>query len=242
MDPFRSKSLCLSCYRMRLVATYMTKQTRDTADLVRRAIEEDPVAKIALQRGLVNIRAFSRHIQSSSPSGTTLESIVAAVHRYPLEKWASRPPVGAYIAKLTLRDKLTAFGIMNSEQTWKAVSKLPEKIAISRGDILRIITGVEATTLILDSKNAKTLLSAIPRESIGTTYEKLAEVIVTLEESAWEAVGVNAALANQFALNNVNIYYQFGYGPPPSVVFEVHEDSAMKAYESLARLRREANR
>ena len=214
----------------------MPKLKRSTAELVREAIEEDLVVKQALQRGLLNVRALAREIQDTEGGEQTLGALISSIHRYPVGEGAKLADVGKYIAKLALRDKVTAFGIANTEQTWKSILRLSDKIEASKGDVLRVITGVEAITVIIDSKNVGILTSMVPAGNFSRTYENLAEVMVHLDEGSWESTGILSTLASRLALSGVNILYHFGYGPPPIIVFEVREDDAVTAYQALSRL------
>jgi hypothetical protein len=216
----------------------MSDSARATRNLVERTLERDPAVRRALQRDLVNVRALARSIIDTSGTDASLAAVISAIRRYPLQKQTESRSVGEVIAKLSLRDGITAFGLENSEEIWAALSKLPAEVKVARGDTLRIISGVEATTVIVDSKNADRLRNSLPSRSIGRSFADLAEITVHLKEPSWETTGVLSALATELALNGVNIVYHFGYGPPPCIVFEVHEKDAVKAYHAFESLKK----
>lgn len=216
----------------------MSKKAQRLTDIVRDKIEEDPVIRQGLERGLLNVRSLARHIQSTAGSGATLGAIVSAIRRNPVDVSAGPRPVGPLISKLTLRDQISAFGIMNFEEIWGALLRLTDEIQVSRGDVLRIISGVEATTVVIDTKNADKLRALIPKERIGKVFTDMAEIIVQLRDSSWETTGVLSTLATQLSLSGINLLFHFGYGPPPCIVFEVSEKDAIKGYEAMEKLRR----
>lgn len=206
---------------------------------MRQAIEDDPVAMRALERGIANVRALARQIQTSTKTEASLEAIISAIHRVPVQVEESKfRSIGKLIAKLSLRDQISAFGVVNSPETWRALSRFPEEIDVSRGDVFRVISGLEATTVVIDTKNMEKLSALLPKGSVGRSFEGLTEMIVHLHEPSWETMGVLSTLATELSLNGVNIVYHFGYGPPPCIVFEVYDRDAIKAYQSLERLRR----
>ena len=217
----------------------MPSSTQKTTELVREAIEGDPVVKQGLQEGLLNIRALARRIQVKAGRGTSLEAVVSAIRRYPIDESALLDKaIGKLVAKLSMRDGVSAYGVTNSKETWRVLSRFPEEIDVARGDVFRVISGLEATTVVIDSKNADRLRHLLPKASIGKGLSDLAEIVVHLNEPSWETTGVLARLATELALSGVNVYYHFSYGPPPCIAFEVRGRDAVKAYEALERVRR----
>jgi hypothetical protein len=219
----------------------VTVSSQSASNVVRKFIDDDPVVRHGLERGVINARALARQIKAETGTEGSLGAITAAIWRYPVRDSAPRSrSVGALIAALTLRDRISAFGVVNSEEAWKTMARLPESIDASKGETLRIISGLEATTVVIDSKNSSKLRSMLPKGSIGRAFEDLAEIIIHLHEASWEATGVLSGLATELALNGVSIAFHFGYGPPPCIVFEVHEKDAIKGYQALEKLRKSA--
>lgn len=219
----------------------MTDSSQSASEVARRFIDDDPVVRQGLERGLINVRALARHIKTTTGTDGTLGAITAAIWRYPVRETAPKASsVGGLISALTLRDRISAFGVVNSEESWRTMAKLPEVIDAARGETLRIVSGLEASTVVIDSKNSNKLRSMLPEGSIGKAFEDLAEITIHLHEPSWEATGVLSVLATEIALNGVSIAFHFGYGPPPCIVFEVHEKDAIKAYQALEKLRKSA--
>lgn len=217
----------------------MSESTRRTSELVREFIDEDPVVKAGLQRRLINVRALARFIQEEAGTGASLEAITSAIWRYPVkEDFSASLPLGELISNLSLRDGIFAVGLANSPELWKALATLQKDIDVSRGDTLRMISGIESTTVVIDAKNKDRLYSVVPKGSVGRVFEDVAEITVNLTEPSWEGLGVLAGLSTALALAGVNILFHFGYGPPPSIVLEVSDRDAEKAYHALERLRR----
>ena len=217
----------------------MANPKRRLSEIVREAIEEDPVAQKALVRGIVNVRALARQIQTSTRTDATLDALISAIHRIPLEDATSETQsIGTLIGKISLRDQVSALGVVNSRETWKALTRFSEEIDLTKGDVFRVITGLESTTVVIDSKNTEALRSRLPKGSIGRSFDGLTEIIVHLHEPSWEVTGILAELSTQLSITGVNIIYHFGYGPPPCIVFEVSDKEAIKAYQALEKLRR----
>jgi phosphosulfolactate phosphohydrolase-like enzyme len=217
----------------------MAEKARKTSDVVREVIEKDPVVRKGLARGLVNARAVARHIQDATDTDASLDAIISAIWRYPIKKEAARErSLGSQVTKLSMRDQIFAVGLLNSGEVWRALAELPKEIDVAKGDTLRIISGIEATTVVLDSKNAEKLYALVSRKNIGREFRDLAEITVHLAERSWDSEGVLANLATELTLAGVNIVFHFGYGPPPCIVFEVEEKDAVKAYDALETLKR----
>lgn len=218
----------------------MSHSTRPASEVVREAIETDGVVRHGLARGIINIRALARSIQTSSGDKISFEAIVSAIRRYPIKKsLESRPTLAKMITKLCMKNKMIAVALRNQHEIPIDLAKFSSEVDYARGDTLRIVSGPEVVTLVIDSKNLDKLTSMIPKRNILAITRNLAELIVQHPEAIVRRPGNVAAITTQLAVNDVNMLdCAATYGPPPQVMIVIDEKDALKAYESLERLNR----
>jgi len=216
----------------------MANSTRTSSEIVRQIIETDGVIKYGMARGLINIRALARYIQVETGGATTFEAIVSAIRRYPIKETSEkRMAIGRMITKLSMKNKMVNVAIRNDSEAPLAFARFAGEIDYARGETLRVVSGPEAVTLLMDSKNLDKLTSTIPKKSIIMIIRNLAEIIVYHSEAIVRRPGNVAAVTTELAMNDVNMLdCAATYGPPPQIAIVVDEKDALRAYQSLERL------
>lgn len=215
----------------------MLNSERPTGEVVKEFIERDGVIKNGLARGLMNARALARHIQVATHEQYSFEAILSAIRRYPVKASATKyREVGKLISKMTLKNKIAVVLIRNSPEIPSLLAKYSGEIDYGRGETLRILSGPEAVTVVIDSKNLDKLTEKTPKKDIVKTFSGLSEIVVTLSELSVSTPGVLAALATELAINSVNLITSAA--PPNTHVFVVEEEEALNGYRALERLSR----
>jgi aspartokinase len=231
------KDLCHGCAKTDKVDVNMSNSERSTGDVVKEFIERDGVIKNGLARELINARALARHIQVATHERYSFEAILSAIRRYPVKASATKHrDLGKMISKLTLKNKIAVVSIRNSPEIPSLLAKFSGEIDYGRGETLRILSGPESVTVVIDSKNLAKLTEKTPKKDIAKTFEELSEIVVTLSELAATTPGVLAALATELAINGVNLITSAA--PPNTHVFVVEEKEALSGYRALERLSR----
>lgn len=216
----------------------MSYPTRSASELVREVIETDGVIRHGLARGIINIRALARFIQVSTHKKSSFDAIVSAIRRYPMEKGPdSDLAVGKMMTKLSMKNKMATVALRNQPEIPTDLAKFSREVDYARGDTLRIVSGPQVVTLIIDSKNLEKLTYMIPKKDVVMVTRNLAEIIVQHSEAIVRKPGNVAAVTTQLAINDVNMLdCTATYGPPPQITIVVEEKDALRAYESLERL------
>jgi predicted regulator of amino acid metabolism with ACT domain len=216
----------------------MPNPARSASEVVRELIETDGVVRHGLEREIINIRALARSIRDSNREKLSFEAIVSAIRRYPLEKGSgSRVAGGRIVTKLSMKNKMVAVALRNQPEIPRNLARFSSEVDYSRGDTLRIVSGPEAVTLIMDLKNLEKLMSMIPRSNVLAVTKNLAEIIVQHFETIVRRPGIVAIVTTQLAVNDVNMLdCAATYGPPPQITIVVEEKDALRAYEALEKL------
>lgn len=216
----------------------MPNSTRTASEIVREVIERDGVIKHGLARGLINVRALARYIQDSTHEKVSFEAVVSAVRRYPVKRSAeTRVAIGRMITKLAMKNKMVAVALRIQTDIPMELARFSSEVDYARGDTLRIVSGPEVVTVIIDSKNLDKLTSIIPKKNVLAITRNLAEIVVYHSDSIVKRPGNVAAITSELAMNDVNMLdCAATYGPPPQITIAVEEKDALRAYRSLERL------
>ena len=215
----------------------MLNSELSTGEVVKEFIERDGVIKNGLGRGLINARALARHIQVATHQRYSFEAILSAIRRYPVKSSATKyRDLGKLISKLTLKNKIAVVLVRNSPEIPSLLAKFSGEIDYGRGETLRILSGPESVTVVIDSKNLAKLAETFQKRDIVKTFRELSEIVVTLSELASTTPGVLAVLATELAINGVNLITSAA--PPNTHVFVVEEEEALSGYRALEGLSR----
>ena len=221
---------------------------------MRQIIERDGSIKIGLSRGLINARALARYIQVATREQHSFEAIVSSIRRYPLKESIDKyQAVGRFVQKIALKNKMVHVLIENSPGVPTTLARFSEKVNYANGETFHSVTGYEAISVVIDSKNLSKLLAAIPKSSTLKVEDELAQLVVTLSDEADRWIGVNAVLTAQLAMNDIDIRLYFDaphtHGKGQSVSLGgvlinvlVLERDAMKAYQAIEDLGRREGR
>jgi len=216
----------------------MPDSTRSVGEIVREAIERDGVVKHGLARGLINARALARSIQANAPEETSFDAILSAVRRYPVRaSSARRESVGKAILKLSMKNRVVVVSIRNQPELQLAIAHLAGEVNYARGETFRVVSGTDAVSVTIDSKNVGKLESKVPKRDVLRKLESLAELVIDLAPDIERTPGVLAAVTTELGMNDVNIVQLSSVGPG-RIILLASEKDAMRAYESLERMSR----
>ncbi len=216
----------------------MDNQPRSATEIVRNVIEKDAVVRNGLARGLINVRALARYIQTITREDTTFEALIAAIRRYPIKETAAkRVGVGRLITNLSMKNRIVDVIIRNEPGIPGALAKFSEQIDYGRGETLSIGSGSQTVTVVLDSKNLDKLTKLIPKEKVLNIIKDLAMVTVTLAPEHVTTPGVVATMTADFAMEGVNLFDAIH--TVPDIIFTVRERDALRIYQAMEKLSKE---
>jgi aspartokinase len=206
--------------------------------LVDEVLQRDGSIRKDLTRGLINIRALSRFIQeryySEAGKAHSLDAIISAVRRYPLQQEKeTRASIGALLKKITMRNQIVDIAISNDPEIPSALGKIASRIEYGRGETFRIVAGVESIRVIIDEKNTR-MLALIPKEKILKKASDLVEIIVSLDEAAEQTPGVVATITTELSINGINLIEFMSC--VPELIMVVEERDALRGYELIQAL------
>ena len=212
----------------------MPDSTRVASAVVRETIEQDGVVRYAFARGLLNLHALARSIQKSSQANVSVDAILSAIRRYPIDDIAEeRATIGEKIRKISLKNNITVFSMRNHPAVHRGVAELAADIHYGRGETFRVVSSSETVSVTIDVDNSNKLTSRIPKARILKKYENLAEIVMATDTEG--TIGVLSVITTELATNGVNIV-QLSTIAPGRIILLVNERDATMTYQTLQAL------
>ena len=171
-----------------------------------------------------------------APQASELGQPVVSVSRTraPKGRTVERQTINRVIEKMAMKDRIVAVKLTNDPSIPSFLARFSEVIDFGRGETLHIVSAVETTTVVLDSKNLEKLTRIIPQKAILGIYRDLAEIIVSLAEETMFEPGVVATVSTELAKNGISVA-EFFTSTPHAVVI-VGDNDAVRSYQLLQKL------
>ncbi len=201
-------------------------------------IDKSPSIKRTMSYGLINKRALANYIKKQKNLQTNLDAIISAIRRYNIEKYEnvflSAQNMITHTTDLSTRSNLVNIVLSKDTEIQKLIPEFFSIIKYDRGDVLRIIQADESIKVLINEKNLKKIVNALPKEKILSIDENLAEINLHLTNEAKFTPGVLAIITNELALNGVSIVEVLSCFP--ELLWFVYQSDLLKAYNVLYQL------
>lgn len=201
-------------------------------------IDKSPSIKRTMSYGLINKRALANYIKKQKNLQTNLDAIISAIRRYNIEKYdnvfLSAQKMITHTTDLSTRSNLVNVVLSKDTEIQKLIPEFFSIIKYDRGDVLRIIQADESIKVLINEKNLKKIVNALPKEKILSIDENLAEINLHLTNEAKFTPGVLAIITNELALNGVSIVEVLSCFP--ELLWFVYQSDLLKAYNVLYQL------
>ena len=201
-------------------------------------IDKSPSIKRTMSYGLINKRALANYIKKQINLQTNLDAIISAIRRYNIENYdnlfLTAQKMITHTTDLSTRSNLVNVVLSKDTEIQKLIPEFFSLIKYDIGDVLRIIQADESIKVLINEKNLKKILKALPKEKILSIDENLAEINLHLTNEAKYTPGVLAIITNELALNGVSIVEVLSCFP--ELLWFVYQSDLLKAYNVLYQL------
>ncbi len=187
-------------------------------------IASDLTVQKDLSRGLINHRALARYILDKYNIEASLDAVISAIRRIEIEplKDADKKISNLFRdAAISTRNNLVCLTLKK-----EAICLLPKIISKN----IRIVTGSEEINLVVE-KTKSDDIQDIFSQYITKVEKNLGEVSIRLAEEAAKTRGVTSRIANEIALNKINIE-QLLISVPEFLIY-VKDKDVIKTHEVL---------
>ena len=204
---------------------------KDIWDILRTdmAIQKD------LDRGLINTRALARYILKNYPVKAGFDTAIVAIREFRSEQVFQKEE-----QKLSRLFKDSAIKTRDNVACITLRRSGLEKVnrAFDRNDVLRMVSGSSSIKIITDRDTLGEARAIFPAKDVIKVEEGLSELSVTLSEKVIKTKGILARIADEIALQNINIEELIIC--PPEFLIYVKQEDVIKTYEALLKLRKKA--
>jgi len=207
-------------------------------EFVWKFIETDLSLKKDLGRKIINIRKLAKYILSSQRLDTSLDAVISAIRRYStdISKKEETHSVHSVIrqAKVSIKTKMSSLLLKRTDFVKTKLGR-PDKLMDFQGhDVIRVLEGSEALTLVFDQKNFEKIKSAFPKEVILEENRKVGMVEIEYPRILKKTPGVFSIIYNELAENEISIIDALISSNEHILLIE--EDKLTRAFELIQKL------
>ena len=216
----------------------MAKNQTSLTLTVWRYLDQNPCLRKEMISRIINIRALARHIIKEQKINASADAVISAIRRYDLVRsekiFENAKKIISQIISISTRNQLASINVFKDTEVQRLLPKLFSLINYNQGDVLRIIHADESINIFIDEKNLNHVKKIIPQEKITRMETNLASINVKTKLDAQRIPGVVAIMANEFAINNINVIEYMSC--VTEFLWLVNEEDLLKAYNVINHL------
>jgi len=190
-------------------------------------IDNSPSIRKNMSIGLINTSALARHIIKEKKLNASLDAVIVAIRRYGITKheeiFNKAQKTFGLTVNISTKSNLAEVSLIKDTDVQKILPKLFNFIHYVQGDVLRVTQANKSIRLLLDEKDLEKILALFPKDKIISQTQGLAEINIYIHPEMQKTPGILAILANELALNNINIV-EFITCPPEILCIVKKED------------------
>ena len=211
------------------------------ADEVRNFLNKNQFIAKCLNYEIINTRALSAYILKEAKLESSLHAIISAIRRYQKEKEKFFETQRKNLIADTLKDsKLSTKSrlvMLTAKRNFSVlrniIPDIIDHIDSNKGEVLRFVEGRESIKFIIDHSKKQEIINLIPKDQLIGVMEDLAEINVHLSEKYGDMHGLNAAVLNELAINDINLIDAIGC--TPEIIIIIKEKDISKSHDTLLR-------
>lgn len=133
-----------------------------------------------------------------------------------------------------MKNRVVDVCLVKDTNVQKKISEIVPIINFDRGEVMRVVSGVESIKMILDEKNLDRVLRHFQKSEIIDVTKNLSEITISISREAERRPGIVSKIATEFALNDINLVEIMSCAP--ELIIVVNEKDSLKAYGLLEEL------
>jgi len=201
-------------------------------------LDNSPSIRRDMSRGLINTSALARYIIKEKKISASLDAVIIAIRRYKLnqheEIFNNAQKMFTLTVNISTKSNLAEISLVKDTEVQKILPKLFSFIHYVQGDVLRVTQANKSIRLLIDQKNLEQVIAMFPKDKIISKEKDLAEINIYIPPKMQETPGVLALMANELAINKINIV-EF-VTCPPEMLCIIKKEDLVKASSILYQL------
>ena len=207
-------------------------------ELVWKYIDTDISLKKDLSRKIINVRSLAKHIIASQKINASIDAVISAIRRYNLytKKCEDASSIHSVLkqARVAVRTKMSSLLLKRTDFVKTKLGR-PDKLMDFHGhDIIRILEGSQALTIVIDQKNLEKIKSTFPKDLILEENKKVGMVEINYPRILKKTPGVFSIIYNELAENDISIIDALISSNEHILLIE--EEKLLKAFELIQKL------
>ncbi|MEK6942620.1 MAG: hypothetical protein AABX00_00985 [Nanoarchaeota archaeon] len=201
-------------------------------------LDSDISIKKDLGRKIINVRSLAKHIAATQKINGNLDAVISAIRRYSVDhkKTEESHSVGEVLkqAKLSIRTKMSSLLLKRTDLVKTKLGR-PDSLMDYKGhDIVRVMEGSQALTIVIDQKNFEKTKSHFPKEVILEENRHIGMIEINYPKVLKKTPGVFSIIYNELAENGISIVDALISSNEHILLIE--EDKLLKAFDLIYKL------
>jgi len=210
----------------------------NTREKVWKFIDTDISLKKGLLRKIVNVRSLAKYITATQKLNASLDAVISAIRRYNLDikKSDEKNSIHDVLkqARIAVRTKMSSLLLKRTDLVKTKLGR-PDKLMDFQGhDIIRILEGSQALTIVIDQKNFEKIKSTFPKDLILEENKKVGMIEINYTRILKKTPGVFSIIYNELAENDISIIDALISSNEHILIIE--EEKLLKAFELIQKL------
>src|SRR3989344_1560083 len=207
-------------------------------ETVWKIIGTDISLKKDLSRKIINVRSLAQYIISTQKSSASLDAVISAIRRYNFSDETRHDTHSIHSvlkqARVAIRTKMSSLLLKRTDLVKTKLGR-PDKLMDFQGhDIIRVLEGSQALTIVIDQKNFEKIKSTFPKDLILEENKKVGMVEINYPRILKKTPGVFSIIYNELAENGISIIDALISSNEHILIIE--EDKLLKAFDLLYKL------
>ena len=207
-------------------------------ETVWKIIGTDISLKKDLSRKIINVRSLAQYIISTQKSSASLDAVISAIRRYNFSDETRQYTHSIHSvlkqARVAIRTKMSSLLLKRTDLVKTKLGR-PDKLMDFQGhDIIRVLEGSQALTIVIDQKNFEKIKSTFPKDLILEENKKVGMVEINYPRILKKTPGVFSIIYNELAENDISIIDALISSNEHILIIE--EDKLLKSFELIQKL------
>jgi hypothetical protein len=177
-------------------------------ETVWRFIDTDISIKKSLSKKIVNVRSLAKYIMATQKIDASVDAVISAIRRYKENiKTEETYPIHQVLkqARVVIKTKMSSLLLKRNDFVKTKLGRPDKMMDFREHDIIRVLEGSNALTIVIDQKNLEKLKSIFPKELILEENKNVGLIEINYPRILKKTPGVFSAIYNELAENNISI-------------------------------------
>ncbi|HLC50332.1 MAG TPA: hypothetical protein VJI97_02790 [Candidatus Nanoarchaeia archaeon] len=201
-------------------------------------LDSDISIKKDLGRKIINVRSLAKHIAATQKINGNLDAIISAIRRYSIDHKKTEETHSIHEvlkqAKISIRTKMSSLLLKRTDLVKTKLGR-PDSLMDFKGhDVVRILEGSQALTIVIDQKNLEKIKSLFPKDLVLEENKKIGMIEINYPRILKKTPGIFSIIYNELAENGISIIDALISSNEHIILVE--EEKLLKAFDLVYRL------